>query len=122
MCAVDEEFDSSIHIIRFGGLSSLGIYLDLRDSRRHVPVTLPFRVFGKGNLHEISPNGEGGICSCKPELRAVVKAYPDDANQVGRKTGEPTVTGSPRLACNICFQTAGTNFGRRTTIHHVLHE
>src|SRR5436309_2998877 len=42
-------------------------------------------------LHELGPDGQRALRSFELEVAIIVEAYPDDANDLGREAGKPSV-------------------------------
>ena len=99
-----------------------GLIATCFNTRGHLPVALPFRVFSQCDLHEVGPDRQRGICAGQTELRSVVKPNPDDAHQVRRITCKPAVARSAGFAGDVCFEAARPDLRSRASIHYVFHE
>src|SRR5208337_4182283 len=65
-------------------------HFDYAGRRREVPGVGILRQL-HGALHELSPDGRSRRAATELEVRVVVVAYPDDAQQVGGIAGKPGV-------------------------------
>ena len=77
-------------------------------------------MFFERRSHEIGPDWQRRCRARQAQLRTIIKANVDDAHQIRREAGEPTIARRSRLARDICMKPTRANGRARAAIHDVL--
>src|ERR1019366_4973695 len=62
-----------------------------------------------GLLHELSPDGCGGVCAFDFDVSVIVIANPDNADEVAGVASEPCIVTGAGFACGWCGESTLTN-------------
>ena len=74
-----------------------------------------------GALHELGPDGRGGVGAFDLDVGVVVVADPDDAEEVGGVAGEPGVVAGAGLAGGGCGEAVRADAGGGAVVHDAFH-
>ena len=108
--AVDKELDPFLKIARRSQFAGLRIDFDLLDTRRHIPVAFPLRMFRERDLHEVGPDRQRRVRAGQTELRTVVKPDPHHVTSFGVKPANHPSRDVPVLPARVPFKPRARTF------------